>query len=366
MHTRASRHTFLAVCAALIAAGCGADPAAPGEPAFDAAGVRAGTGAVHTVLAGGVWESFRTLGPRFGAAPGGARFGVAASAALRDAHTAADARQASLHAAAGLAAAGGAVSAVPRLPPDIRGTTFVLDPTTLQYVADPTRTGAPPTGVRFILYAVDPATRTPLPDQEIGYADLTDEGDALPDRIALRLQVVSAGVTHLDYRVSAGGSATAGSVTATGFVTDGATRLAFDIAVAGATDGASEMMEVRFALAIPERGFAAQATARNVNAATGSEGDVALVLTMGDAVIAFTAHGTAETIAAEFRVNGRLFATVRGSPESPEIRGERGRELTQEEREALHQIMRLTGTAFELFNHLMQPVGAILSVRLLP
>lgn len=346
-----------AALVALLAAGACSDsgPGGPDPDGFDPQAVNGNLQAVSAVMASGVWESFRTLGPQFGA--GAAAFGAAAIDAFQDATTPQSAPQAAALAAQRVLAA---ARLVPRIPFDVRGTTFVLDPATLHYVPDPTREGAPANGVRFILYGMNPVTRQPLLDVEIGHADLSDEGDALPDRIALRLEVVSDGVTYLDYRVSAGGTETAGSITAVGFVTDGTTRLEFDIAVAGMQGPGEQSLEVRFTLTVPERGFHASATVHNVSATAGGTSDVALEIGVGDAVITFTAHGTPDRIDAEFRVNGRLFATVTGDPRNPEITGADGRELTPDEREALGQIMGLTGMVFEMFDALMQPVGAIL------
>ena len=66
-----------------------------------------------------------------------------------------------------------------------RGSTFVYDPSTDEYEPDLTREGAPATGVRFIVYAVDEAG-VPIVDKERGYADLIDEGDGSAEDIALR------------------------------------------------------------------------------------------------------------------------------------------------------------------------------------
>ena len=94
--------------------------------------------------------------------------------------------------------------------------------------------------------------------------------------------------------------------------------------------------------------------------AGGSSGDVALTIEVGDTDITFAAHGSPGAIDAEFRVNGDLFATVRGDPANPEIRGAGGRELRPDERQALHHIMQVTGMVFRMFDQLMQPVGGIL------
>lgn len=80
------------------------------------------------------------------------------------------------------------------IPPSVRGTTYVFDPEKHCYVPDPNRTGAPENGVRYALYAVNPFTHEPVVSEEIGYADLTDEGDDTPNTAALRLRAVSGGM----------------------------------------------------------------------------------------------------------------------------------------------------------------------------
>lgn len=362
MATRIARIPLLGITALAIAACGDVGPAGLTQQGFDAPALNANLQALDHVLQGGLWESFRALGPQFTAGGSVAALGAALAEATTPEASVDAARAAALRLARGLLAAGKSPTLVPRLPLEIRGTTFVLDPATLQYVPDPERAGAPANGVRFILYAVNPVTHGPVLDLEVGYADLTDEGDSLPDRIALRLRVVSGGVAYLDYMVTAGGSETVGSLTAAGFTTDGIRRIEFRVGVSAADDGDAAAVQVQFEIAMPDRAFHATATVRNVDAASGAFGEVALEVMLGETQIIFTAHGTADTIAAEFRVNGALFATARGDPRAPEIRGADGRELTPEEQRALHGIIELVGRVFEMFNVLMQPVGAMLGV----
>jgi len=58
------------------------------------------------------------------------------------------------------------------IPPGNLGSTFVYEPGS-GYVLDPSATGAPSDGVRFLLYSVDSTSRTVItPPQEDGYVDL--------------------------------------------------------------------------------------------------------------------------------------------------------------------------------------------------
>lgn len=113
------------------------------------------------------------------------------------------------------------------LPAEVLGTTYEYNRTSGQYEASE-RTGAPANGVRFILYSINPITHVPTePLTEAGYADVLDQSTASSN--ALRLQLVSGGTTYLDYGVTGTGSETAATVVVNGFVTDGTTRVNFDL-----------------------------------------------------------------------------------------------------------------------------------------
>ena len=64
--------------------------------------------------------------------------------------------------------------------------------------------------------------------------------------------------------------------------------------------------------------------------------------------------------------NDRIFATITGDHQHPVVRGAGGRELTQEEVQALEGIFRLVGGVFELTGNLLKPVAAILLLSTVP
>ncbi|HKA57922.1 MAG TPA: hypothetical protein VKD28_04850 [Gemmatimonadales bacterium] len=128
-------------------------------------------------------------------------------------------------------------------PPELVGKTFEWNFTLSQY--DTTaRAGAPATGVRFILYAIDPLTgypAGPAPGTEVGYIDLIDEtGSGNP-----KVHVIVAGVggtpVYVDYTVRVGSqSATSVTINTTGYITNGADSpdsLRFDGAITAALAG---------------------------------------------------------------------------------------------------------------------------------
>ncbi|MFQ5690744.1 MAG: hypothetical protein ACE5HQ_10780 [Gemmatimonadota bacterium] len=359
---------------AVAGAGCSGDSATGvgGVPvSFDAARTQEDIQAVNRVFGSDVWQSFQAFGHSVTSAPASASGAAAAGLAVENLARLApsEARRAAVDLTRLiLSQAGGRVSAsrVPRIPPGIRGTTFVLDPETRQYVPDPDRTGAPPNGLRFILYAVNPFTGEPVVTAEIGHADLTDEGDSLPDAVALRLRIVSEGTTFLDYTVQAGGSETGGALSVAGFVRDRETRLEFDIAVTTKSDPNGESADVSFHLMIPQRRFAADGTVAHVNGQTGQADRIELAVRVGEDTIGFTATQTETAVDATFTVNGRVFATLTGDPMNPEVLGADGRKLTREEARALNDIASLTDTVFRLLGQLLQPASSILGLGMMP
>lgn len=71
------------------------------------------------------------------------------------------------------------------IPDDAKGKTFVLDEATRTYVVDPTATGAPAAGARFVLYAWDILSRQPAsPLTRIGYVDIAPaQGNVSPPEL---------------------------------------------------------------------------------------------------------------------------------------------------------------------------------------
>ncbi len=348
----------------LTVVGCAAEEATQRteQPAFDAARLGTDLETVRTVLGTDVWQSFEALGPRFGTGPGPGLAVPGPGDALRTGGDPQAIRELAFALLRDALARPPAVAAVPRIPFDLRGTTFVLDPVSLEYVPDPDRFGAPDNGIRFILYAVNPVTREPIVETEIGFADFTDEGDALEQGISLRFEVVSGGATFVDYLVTAEGTETSGALDITGFISDGMTRVEFTMTASGMQVEDVETGELSFEIRIAQREFWAAATLRSTDGPDGQIGTLDLTVEVGDARIEFSAEAADAFIDATFTVNGQLFATVRGNPASPEIAGAEGRPLSAQERHVLHELTQLSGRVFEMFGHLMQPAGAILGV----
>jgi hypothetical protein len=340
-----------------VAGACSNDPTGPGGgDEFDAATVDANLNAMDAVFTTPAWQSFEALSLRFdlgtvtpAVAPGWealARVEVGGTALGSDA---------TLTAARRLAAA---VSSIPVISPGARGTTFVIDPATGDYTPDPTRTDAPSNGVRFILYGVNPITGEPLPDDEIGHADLVDEGDSISG-IALRLIVVSGGETYLEYSVSLEGDDTSGAIDIDGYIRDAEHRLDFELDITGAS-GIQQTFDLDVHLEITSREFEVDVSVSGMEVEGNGSGEIQVFVRHGDESIQIDVVGSDADFSAEFRLNGALFATATGDPENPEILGAGGEPLTADEERVLGHILEAMEDLFEFFGELLVPAAAII------
>lgn len=346
--------TAVALATAVVGA-CSDDPTGPNGGEFDAVTVDANLNAMDAVFLTPAWQSYEALGQLFdltSVAPSV----VPAWEALEVAELggAALGSDATLAAARRVAAA---VSSIPVISPGARGTTFVIDPATGEYTPDPARTDAPSNGVRFILYDVNPITGEPLLGQEIGYADLVDEGDSTAG-VALRLTVVSGGETYVEYSVRVNGNGTAGTIEVDGYIRDAEERLDFQLDIVG-TSGTQQTFDLDVQLDISSRDFEVDVSVSGMEADGGGSGTIQVLVRYGDESIQVDVTGSDTEMSAEFRVNGELFATATGDPENPEILGAGGEPLTAEEQRVLGHILEAMEDLFEFFGELLEPAAAI-------
>ena len=255
----------------------------------------------------------------------------------------------------------GGPASVPIISEQARRSTFVYDPETDGYRRDAARAGAPPNGVRFILYAAD-VTGRPDVTAETGHADLLDMGDALPGSLSLRFVVTVEGNQRMDYTVTAGGSERAGAVGVAGFLRGERDLLAFNIVAQGRRDGENEASEARFVVSMDERGFRATATQTGTNGPGGGAGGLELAVQHGQQSITVELSGSESAVSGVFSVNGRVLASVSGLPESPAFLGAGGEPLDPDELRALGHVMRLQGQVFHLFQTLMEPAADLIAL----
>ncbi|MBC7790039.1 MAG: hypothetical protein H7Z74_08835 [Anaerolineae bacterium] len=357
-----------ALMLALAAAACG-DTAnlgtEPDEVSFDAARVQADAQAMESALGAPALRSFAVMaghlsvGPSTRAAVQGSVDLLASGSALAVTDAKRVTRTLAERVMSGIPASPNDQRVIP---PEVLGVTLIYDPVRQEYVPAPDRSGAPGNGVRFILYAVNPVTQQPIVTTEVGYADLIDKGDTRPSSLALQLIVVSGNVTHLDYSVTATGSEESGSLNVAGYLTDGDTRLNFDIGAEGRATASGRALNVEFDFAIPARDFRVEADVAAEQSALGTSQEIELLIRSGITTLRFDVEEDDTTVNATVRVNNQIFATISGQRHHPEVRGAGGRVLTLEEGLALRRMLGFVETVFQLFGELLEPVTWIVEL----
>jgi hypothetical protein len=246
------------------------------------------------------------------------------------------------------------------IPASALGTTYVFDPQTHGYVADPSRTGAPANGVRYILYAVNPFTHEPVVSSEIGHADLTDEGDDAPNTAALRLVAVSNGVTFVDYRVSLAGENGSGELAVEGTFYDGKKHLTFVIHVLAQQTVEGESLDVRLRLAVPEDNFALTNEARAV--AKDGTTRVNQAIALGDHHFVIASVHSVDAVVATVTVDGAVFAVIHWDASTLTVVGPDGEPLPLENRVALWRLLGLFDHVSRLLYRLLMPLNALFAL----
>jgi hypothetical protein len=258
----------------------------------------------------------------------------------------------------------------PRMSPIIsvfnRGKTFAYDPELGRYVHDPTRTGGPDNGIRWILYEDDGAG---MPDtgREIGYADLIDEGDGSQEDIALALVVVVDDDTRLDYRVTLDILEDGGRITVDGFIRgeDPADRLDFDVDVEGSEGPGQSSVDVGFQMRIDSRQFQIDGSVTGMAVGAEETGEIDLSVRHGTESLRIAATGTEATIDGTFYLNGELFAAISGDPDDPTLEGATGEPLTWAEALVLRHMVDMAEDVFDLFEDLLDPVDELVILALI-
>ena len=173
---------------------------------------------------------------------------------------------------------------------------------------------------------------------------------------SVRIELVSNGVTYLDYSVGAFGNQSSVTVTVAGFVSNGVDRVNFDLDNRLTLDPDTQLTSIvlDYTLIVPTRGnfridFEGEATSTVVSSHLVARGPHGTVSIDG------TESGTSATF--EVEVNGEPFATISVTQGAqPVITGADGEPLTQEEMEALQQIFGVFVQGFDFFEDLLDPL----------
>ena len=357
-HTRYSRLSALALIGLLAACETGLEPEAE-DATLDSQAALADYQAVEAVMESTGWAGFQALGNRSPFAGSAAGFEIVGS--LREASSKRDGRSFALGLARQLTApaASASVSRAPIISGLHRGKTFVYDPATDDYAVDPDRAGAPSTGVRFIVYAVD-ATGTPIVEQELGYADLVDEGDNSAQDIVLHLTVVENGNTILDYRTSADNEAGRGTLTVDGFLRGDGVRLDFSIEASGRESGGRTTLDVSFEMRVDARDFRITGSVRGVEEGNDGEGDIDVTVRHRDQSLRVDVRGSDNHIDGSVFLNGEVFATVTGDADAPTFLGASGEPLTGLEYLVLGRVFDTAEDVFDFLEDLVDPVDDLI------
>jgi hypothetical protein len=340
----------LAALALAVVAGCGKDSNAPDAP-FDPAGTSTDIDAMQSSFDSPAMSGYVAASGYISAALGSSPAALAVRSVPTKALIAGG-KPAAKHYAAVLAQtymkpAGEISPSFAAIPAEYLGVTFIYNVETAQYEAS-ALPGAPANGVRFMIYAVNQISGALIvPLVEVGYADVVTTETA--SSATVRIQVVSAGVTYLDYTVGATGGTSQVTLTISGFVSNGNDRVNFDLD----THITATSVGVDYTLTVPTRGgfridFEGESTESTVTSTLEARGP------HGTVTISGSQTGGSATY--EVEVNGEAFATITTSVSGSVITGADGQPLTQEELQALERVFAVFVQGFLFFGDLMTPM----------
>lgn len=319
----------LAAAALVLSAACG--DSGPSE--FDAAGLQADL-QVFDQLDGD--PTFASMGATFSAISSelGGGAAVLRAATLQDLAVSRAGSASAASAINAFFAKGGATAidaSLASIPPEIAGKTYVYDPGTDTWSASD-RTGAPATGVRFILYAVDAFGDIVTPLVETGHVDLTDLSSG--DQLRARLVAVSGGQTKADYTATASGDEGNGTLEVSGFIGTGALRVDLDFHADVSTSGDDVTYALDSRLEFPGHDVvfdvSLSGTSNDVTATHAAELEQLIESPSGRVELSGEFQPETHLV---IRVNGDVYATYDGDGDT--LSGANGRVLTQDEQAAL-------------------------------
>jgi len=244
-------------------------------------------------------------------------------------------------------------SAAPIFPANLLGKTFTWSEDLGRYALSE-ETGAPANGVRFIVYAINPITQTPaMPLNAVGHLDLKDEGSAESTR--LRVEAVSDGTTLINYYIDA--SFTLGAeeysvlLDAVGFLSDGVTQVEFDLSQTATANMVTQVltMDVLYEVTVPAQGVSVvMALAGEFGEEGPTNATTSVNVTDGANTAVFTLNITnGEQIAGQLTYNGTPVMNISGTFDEAVFTSADGSELSEEELQALQELLDIAGDVFE-------------------
>jgi len=270
------------------------------------------------------------------------------------------------------------------IPSTVWGKTYVWDVTAHAYAEDPSPAVAgPSTGVRLILYAIDPITRHVVesPLTAVGYVDLVDQSSGNTNQLEVIVKdgAPPNGTTYVDYTVSAtvtGSPASSFDATAVGFVTDGTRRIDFNATFSAtnlATDNPDVHAVVHWALDNPALTIDLDEKLDTPNA---NEATITVDFTYTYAGETVRLTGTVSVVQSPISVTadvavyenggGVPVAIIRGTADATHngitITHQDGSQLSSAELEALDQLFELPDRLEEALEHLFHPAERFMGI----
>jgi hypothetical protein len=243
-----------------------------------------------------------------------------------------------------------------------RGQTYVYDAENERWVIDPSRTDAPATGVRFIIY--EPAGAEPDPTKPIGHADLIDLGDDF-DGVALQLLVVEGDLTVLDYETTLTGADGNGRITVEGFLQNRHDRLDFEIDVRGQNSGGVERHDITFGLGIAAREFQVAGDLHGEKQNGTEHGAFDLTVRHGASSFRVDVENAGDQLSGFIDLNDGPFATVSGSRQTPVFTTPAGDPIGGAHALVLWRIFDVTEDVFDLFEDLVEPIAGLVIIAII-
>jgi len=243
----------------------------------------------------------------------------------------------------------------PIIPDSLYGSVFTWDSAAGHYVRTPT--GGPANGVRFILYAVNPITHAvAYPLNPVGYVDLLDESTVSSLKLHIQVKGNEGTPTYLDYLVTVTPGAGQVSATVSGFISNGGAgeankTLTFDISATLTLSSA----DVNASFALNNPAVTIQLHLTSERTIEGQE-TVTIDFTITHPGESIRLQGTfvktggvLDTLNAEIRVNGQVFATVAGNALGVTFYDKDGNVI--EDSEQQHAVLRVLRHLLEMAEH---------------
>jgi hypothetical protein len=243
-------------------------------------------------------------------------------------------------------------------PADLLGKMLVYNTATGKYEVAPDSTGAPPNGIRLVLYAVDPILHLPVdPLTQVGYLDLTDEGTPAADRLGA-IAVVN-GITYLEYLASAVVTTSSLTFTAEGYLSDGTTQVDFSLSHTWSqVDG----FHLSYAIDVPSKSVGLSVTA---NLDPQSEmGTYELTVYDGGDSVVLSVQATPTSLTGSVLYGGNVVVKISGTLENPVFTDGADNPLTGEQAQALAELFFGVGAVIDGFDDLLIPAYLVLQVSI--